>query len=110
MGEAITTRWEEINLSSGFGALLGKRIKAGKEHRVPPPDAAVAIPDELARARQGDCVCPGSWAAPSRSASHLVVMVLAIQHSARGGEKGGSTVSPDIGDSLVMRSWLLLVN
>jgi integrase len=49
-GEVIGARWEEFDLAERLWAITAKRMKAGKDHRVPLSDAALAILEELAKA------------------------------------------------------------
>ena len=42
-GEVIGARWDEINLAERLWTVPAERMKAGKEHRVPLSDAALAI-------------------------------------------------------------------
>jgi hypothetical protein len=42
-GEAIGARWDEIDLAKGVWIIPAKRMKAGREHRVPLSKAALAI-------------------------------------------------------------------
>jgi integrase len=55
-GEVIGARWDEIDLAERLWVVPGERTKAGKEHRVPLCDAALALIDELHKSRQGDVV------------------------------------------------------
>ena len=48
-GEAIGARWDEIDLKAKVWAVPAERMKAGRPHRVPLSDRAVAILDELPR-------------------------------------------------------------
>ena len=48
-GEAIGARWDEIDLSTKTWTVPASRMKAGRPHRVPLSDRAVAILDELPR-------------------------------------------------------------
>jgi integrase len=48
-GEAIGARWGEIDLKAKVWAVPAERMKAGRPHRVPLSDRAVAILDELPR-------------------------------------------------------------
>ena len=58
-GEVLGARWEEFDLAGNAWTIPADRMKAGKEHRVPLSDAALAIVAELAEHRQGDFVFPG---------------------------------------------------
>ncbi len=42
-GEVLGARWEEIDLDKAVWVIPGSRMKAGKEHRVPLSDRAVAL-------------------------------------------------------------------
>jgi integrase len=59
-GEAIGTRWSEIELESRLWTIPGTRMKGGREHRVPLSDAALAVLRSLYDARKGDKVFPVS--------------------------------------------------
>ncbi len=61
-GEVIGARWEEFDLNERLWTVPAARMKAGKEHRVPLSDCAVAIIHELQKTRLGDFVFPGQRA------------------------------------------------
>src|SRR5207245_2121673 len=61
-GEVRGARWEEIDLSGKTWMIPGVRMKAGREHRVPLSDAALAIVETMAAIRQGEFVFPGGKA------------------------------------------------
>jgi integrase len=58
-GEAIGARWDEIDFAERLWTVPGERMKAGKEHRVPLSDAALAILDEMQKVHHSDFVFPG---------------------------------------------------
>ena len=58
-GEVLGARWGEIDLPEKVWTVPATRMKAGKEHRVPLSDRAMAILGELHRARVSDFVFPG---------------------------------------------------
>ncbi len=58
-GEVLGARWDEIDLRAKVWTVPAERMKAGKEHRVPLSDRAVAILNELQQARVSDFVFPG---------------------------------------------------
>ncbi len=58
-GEVIGARWIEINLNERIWTIPAERMKAGREHRAPLSDAALAVLEPL-RAAGGDYVFPGS--------------------------------------------------
>jgi integrase len=58
-GEVIGAKWDEIDLDAKVWTVPSSRMKAGREHRVPLSDAALAILERMAQTRQGDFVFPG---------------------------------------------------
>jgi integrase len=58
-GEVIGARWDEIDLAERLWTIPADRMKAGREHRVPLSEAALAIVEQLAKIREGDFVFPG---------------------------------------------------
>ena len=58
-GEVIGARWSEIAPDERLWIAPGERMKAGKEHRIPLSDAALAIVDQMADVREGEFVFPG---------------------------------------------------
>jgi len=58
-GEVMGARWSEINRAERLWIVPRERMKAGKEHRVPLPDAALAVIDAMAEIRQSEFVFPG---------------------------------------------------
>jgi integrase len=73
-GEVIGARWDEINIAERQWTIPDERMKAGKEHRVPLSDAALAIVDKLAEIRRGDHVFPGGKA--GRPISNMAMLML----------------------------------
>src|SRR5262249_33582442 len=71
-GEVIGARWSEINCDERLWIVPGERMKAGKEHRIPLSDAALAIIDRMAAARLGDFVFPGQK--PQRPLSEVALL------------------------------------
>ena len=64
--ETLGATWSEIDLQARVWAIPAKRMKAGKEHRVPLSDRAVDIARELLRRSNGapeDKLFPGAGAA-----------------------------------------------
>lgn len=61
-GEVLGARWTEIDLDKEVWTIPANRMKAGREHRVPLPDPAVAILKRLAETNTGDFVFPGQSA------------------------------------------------
>jgi integrase len=57
-GEARGADWSEIDLKAGVWTVPGSRMKAGREHRVPLSDTAVALLNALPRLDGVDLVFP----------------------------------------------------
>jgi integrase len=59
-GEVIGARWSEFDIDAKAWTIPAARMKAGREHRVPLSDAAMAIVEKMAAIRTSDYVFPGS--------------------------------------------------
>jgi integrase len=59
-GEARGARWDEIDMAQKLWVIPAQRMKAGREHRVPLSEPAMAILTELAELRTGDLVFFGA--------------------------------------------------
>jgi integrase len=57
-GEVIGAAWSEIDFAARLWTVPAERMKAGREHRVPLNEAALAILRPLYEARTGDAVFP----------------------------------------------------
>ena len=55
-GEALGTRWSEINMAERLWIIPAARMKANREHRVPLSDAAMAVVEKMAAVRHSDLV------------------------------------------------------
>src|SRR5215469_11256791 len=58
-GEVVAARWDEINMTAGMWTIAGERMKAGREHRVPLSQAAMAVLEQQAAVREGEFVFAG---------------------------------------------------
>jgi integrase len=58
-GEVLGARWDEIDLAEKVWTIQPSRTKTGKEHRVPLPQRALDILNEMRIVRQGELVFPG---------------------------------------------------
>lgn len=58
-GEVYEAKWQEIDLKGKLWTVPAERMKAGREHRVPLTDAAIAILKPLSESRQSVYVFPG---------------------------------------------------
>ena len=74
-GEIIGARWSEIDLEGCLWTIPAERMKAGREHRVPLSDAAMAIIEEMRKVRSGDFLFPGSRAGwPTSNMAMLMLL------------------------------------
>jgi integrase len=61
-GEVLGARWSEVDLAARVWTVPAKRMKAGREHRVPLSEPALAILEKLAEARISEFIFPGQQA------------------------------------------------
>src|SRR5208282_1110656 len=73
-GEALAAHWDEFDLDGKVWTVPPERNKAGREHRVPLSDRALAIVHELKQGRTGDYVFPGQR--PGRPLSGMAFEML----------------------------------
>jgi integrase len=73
-GEVIGAKWPEINFAERLSTIPAERMKAGREHRVPLSDAALAIVEEMQKIRDGEFVFPGAKA--HRPLSNMAFLML----------------------------------
>jgi integrase len=73
-GETLAARWQEIDLDGKVWTVPAERTKAAREHRVPLPDRALAILEEMKAAQTGDYVFPGLR--PRRPLSNMAFEML----------------------------------
>ena len=77
-GEALGATWGEIDLSQAVWTIPATRMKAGREHRVPLSDAALATLHAVAELRQDDGadapVFPGHK--PGKPLSNMALLML----------------------------------
>jgi integrase len=82
-GEVLGAKWGEINIAERLWTIPAERMKAGKEHRVPLSDAAMAILEHMKAVRSsGDYVFPGRLR--GRALSNMSMLVI-IRRMGRGG-------------------------
>lgn len=61
-GEVTGATWDEIDLDKRLWTIPAERMKAGKEHRVPLSEPALAILRDMEKLRDSDFVFPGGKA------------------------------------------------
>jgi integrase len=74
-GEALKATWDEIDMEKGVWTIPSSRMKAGKEHRVPLSDAALAVLDRAKKIRHSDYVFPGVRSGKPMSDMSLTMLV-----------------------------------
>jgi integrase len=82
-GEVRGARWSEIDMTAKIWTIPSKRMKSGREHRVPVSGRAVEILEKLAETRWSDLVFPGRHGPLSRSAVAELVPKGATLHGFR---------------------------
>ncbi len=82
--EAIEAQWSEIDLADAVWVVPAARMKAGKEHRVPLCDAALAVLAEAAKTRTGSDphapVFPGRKAGKALSNMAFLMLLRRMGH------------------------------
>lgn len=58
--ETIEAEWREIDFEKKLWTIPGERMKAGKQHRVPLSDAAIAVLRQMEKIRESGFVFPGA--------------------------------------------------
>jgi integrase len=58
-GEVTGARWSEIDEAARLWTIPGDRMKAGRAHRVPLSDGAMAVLQQMKSLRKNDCIFPG---------------------------------------------------
>jgi integrase len=84
-GEARGARWSEINMTERVWTIAAQRMKAGREHRVPLSEPAMAVLHEMARLGGEGLIFPGP-----KTTSAMNDKAFAAAMSAAGG--AGATV------------------
>jgi integrase len=73
-GEVLGARWGEIDLNAKMWIVPAARMKAGREHRVPLADAAVAVLQGMLKVRENDHVFPGDRRATLSNMALLMLL------------------------------------
>lgn len=73
-GEILGMQWPEIDLDRKIWTVPAKRMKAGREHRVPLSPRAIAILRRLEEQRAGDFVFAGQ--APNKPLSNMAMQMI----------------------------------
>jgi integrase len=70
-GEVLGARWPEIDFDARVWTIPAKRMKSGREHRVPLSESALAILEKFGEARVSEFIFPGQGA--GRPLSEMVL-------------------------------------
>ncbi|MGA2637646.1 MAG: integrase arm-type DNA-binding domain-containing protein [Methylocella sp.] len=74
-GEVLGARWVEISFDKALWAVPATRMKAGREHRVPLSNRALAILAELAEAKTGEFIFAGQRAGKPLSSMAMEMLL-----------------------------------
>jgi integrase len=80
-GEVMGAKWSEIDFEARLWTVPAERMKAGREHRVPLSEPALAILKAMREVREGDFVFPGGRA--GRGISNMA-MIMTLRRMGRG--------------------------
>jgi integrase len=72
--EVLGARWDEIDTVQKIWTVPADRMKAGKEHRVPLSERALAVLNAMSKVRQTEYVFPGDRRATLSNTSMLMLM------------------------------------
>jgi integrase len=78
--EVIGAHWNEFDLTEKTWTIPAKRMKAGKEHRVPLSPRALAIVKNLRKQAQGEFVFPGQQAEKPLSNMAMLELLKRMKH------------------------------
>jgi integrase len=73
-GEVMGAKWSEIDFEARLWTVPAERMKAGREHRVPLSEPALAIVAAIREVREGEFVFPGGKA--NRPLSNMAFLML----------------------------------
>jgi integrase len=73
-GEVIGARWDEIDMEAKIWTIPASRMKAGREHRVPLAESALAVLIHMQSLRQNEYVFPGDQRAQLSNMALLMVL------------------------------------
>jgi len=79
-GETLGATWNEVDMGAKLWTLPSGRMKAGKEHRVPLSDAALAVLQQMHDMRHSDYVFPGGRDRRPLSETSLLMLLRRMGH------------------------------
>src|SRR5262249_18620838 len=74
-GETLGTTWNEVDMEAKLWTIQAGRMKAGKEHRVPLSDAALALLEQMHAIRHNEYVFPGGRDGRPLSETSLLMLL-----------------------------------
>jgi len=80
-GETLGATWDEVDMGAKLWTIPAGRMKAGKEHRVPLSDAALAVVQQMHAIRHSDYVFPGSRDRRPLSEMSLLMLLRRMCHA-----------------------------
>lgn len=86
-GEVLKAQWREVDMASATWTIPPERMKAGREHRVPLTDAALAILASVPRVEGEPWVFPGAREGKSLSSMALLMVMRRLGYGV-GGARG----------------------
>lgn len=82
-GEVLGAKWSEIDMNAHVWTIPADRMKAGKEHRIPLCERALAILAEMQTAKQCDFVFPGPTGKTGMSSAALLAVMKGMPNFAQ---------------------------
>jgi integrase len=79
-GETLGATWNEVDLGAKLWTIPAARMKAGKEHRVPLSDVALAVLQQMHETRHSDYVFPGGRDRRPLSETSLLMLLRRMRH------------------------------
>src|SRR5262249_4925940 len=79
-GETLGATWDEVDMGAKLWTIQAGRMKAGKEHRVPLSDAALAVLQQMHDIRHSDYVFPGGRDRRPLSEMSLLMLLRRMGH------------------------------
>jgi len=73
--------WDEVDIGAKLWTIPAGRMKAGKEHRVPLSDAALAVLQQMHAIRHNDYVFPGARDRRPLSETSLLMLLRRMGHA-----------------------------
>jgi integrase len=78
--ETLGATWDEVDMKANLWTIPAGRMKAGKEHRVPLSDVALAVLKEMREIRHSDYVFPGARDGRPLSEMSLLMLLRRMNH------------------------------